>query len=115
LPRGLSVGPSLSPAWLWASVGIFVANHTGPYLLIWVVLSVAPHVACSAALSTPSNGPCVASALGPARRPRQAGARPDRASNAVQPRGPGLAPGPDPGGRGAPGGPGGRHPRHRRR
>jgi len=91
-------------------VGIFVANHTGPYLLIWVVLSVAPHVACSAALSTPSNGPCVASALGPARRPRQAGARPDRASNAVQPRGPGLAPARDRVRLGTLGVPGYRHP-----
>ena len=79
-------------AWLRGSAGIFVANHTVPYTLIGIILSVATHIARSAALATPYNGPCLAPRFGPARRPGQGGARPDRPHTRGQPRGPGLAP-----------------------
>jgi hypothetical protein len=62
-----------TPAWLRGSAGIVLANHTVPYTLIGIVLSVATHIACSAALSTPWNGPCLAPVLGPAPPPGEGG------------------------------------------
>jgi hypothetical protein len=71
---------------LQGAAGIFLAYDTVPCALIGVVLDIATNVACSAALSTPCNGPCWASSLGPARRPGKVGARPDRPHTTVQPR-----------------------------